>query len=280
MVITQNIDNVLKTALQNNTHNSYGNQILYDMCQKGSMLHDDELADEIWLIGRSYAASPERRFSKKEKNNTFKRGTGTGDYFRFVAEYLVACSEYQNLCSKIKLLYGYDFNGQKQDLDNLCFSIQCVSQLNELIKTASRKYDEKHNAQIALSANTIYKNQISFCSKFLHFQAPDTIFIIDHYTYDGGGTLFSTQCRRSLQLYNTAITPLIRSIFDKKQKDIFSPYPLFGITKHNMEGYIQHCQRSYTMGCVLKAIEQYYAISKASVVTYPRLTDIIFQNVL
>ena len=61
-IITTPIDSVLQSAITDNTKNSFGNQTLYDMCKRGSMLNLDDLADEIGLIGRSYAASLERRF--------------------------------------------------------------------------------------------------------------------------------------------------------------------------------------------------------------------------
>ena len=64
-IITTPIDLVFQSAITTNAKNSFGNQILYDMCKSGNMLNPEELADEIWLIGRSYAASPERRFYKR-----------------------------------------------------------------------------------------------------------------------------------------------------------------------------------------------------------------------
>jgi hypothetical protein len=41
---------------------SLGNQVLYELC-KNDPFHkrDDEIAAKVWLIGRSYAASIERR---------------------------------------------------------------------------------------------------------------------------------------------------------------------------------------------------------------------------
>jgi len=43
-----------------------GNRILYDMCQSyPGHSKDDEIVAKIWLIGRSYAASIERRRNAK-----------------------------------------------------------------------------------------------------------------------------------------------------------------------------------------------------------------------
>ena len=46
-------------------HYSFGDKILYDMCQdKPTHKEKDIVAGKIWLIGRSYSASPERRLGK------------------------------------------------------------------------------------------------------------------------------------------------------------------------------------------------------------------------
>src|SRR5699024_7272696 len=54
-----------------NQKNSFGNQILYDMCDPNKNPWGDaaRLADKIWLIGRSYAASPERRYYRKKNES-------------------------------------------------------------------------------------------------------------------------------------------------------------------------------------------------------------------
>ena len=50
----------------------------------------------------------------------------------------------------------------------------CVALFNEMLKAASEQYDREHNASIYESL--VYRNQISFCSKFLHFHVPYSIF--------------------------------------------------------------------------------------------------------
>ena len=135
MIISNSIDNELKNVILDNLANSFGNQTLYDMCKSGSMLNPEELADEIWLIGRSYAASPERRFYKRCGNLT--PGRGTGDYFNHIGSYLTSLPTFQNLVSKIKTISPLNFDCGTKDFSTLCRSVQCVEELNELIKAAS-----------------------------------------------------------------------------------------------------------------------------------------------
>lgn len=49
-----------------------GNNVLYDLCKRyPGHRHIDEIVAKIWLIGRSYAASIERRQNKKESSDRF-----------------------------------------------------------------------------------------------------------------------------------------------------------------------------------------------------------------
>lgn len=276
-IITTPIDLVLQSAITTNTKNSFGNQTLYDMCKRGSMLNADELADEIWLIGRSYAASPERRFAKREGNLT--RGRGTGDYFKHIANYLISQPDFINLVSKIKSLTPLKFDCSLSDFSNLCLSVQCVEELNELIISASKNFDFKYNKGINFS-KTVYKNQISFCSKFLHFQAPKNFFIIDTFTYEAGNQIFSTACKGAVNLYSIPITNTERNAFSNELSHAFASATKCPSSSSIIDDYKNHVKRSYALGVILKEIEKMYSILKSSNVTYPRLTDIIFQNVL
>ena len=276
-IITTPIDIVLQSAITTNTANSFGNQTLYDMCKIGSMLNADELADEIWLIGRSYAASPERRFYKREGDLT--RGRGTGDYFKHIANYLVTQPAFRSLVSKIKSLLPLKFDSSTLDFNNLCLSVQCVEELNELIIAASKNYDRVYNLGV-LCSGTIYKNQISFCSKFLHFQAPENFFIIDNFTHEASTQLFSTACRGAVKLYSVPITNVDRQVFSGKLSQAFASAPKCTCTLSIINDYKEHVKRSYALGVILKEIEKMYSVLKSPLVTYPRLTDIVFQNVM
>ena len=277
MPITTTIDIALQSAITTNTKNSFGNQTLYDMCKRGSMLNADELADEIWLIGRSYAASPERRFANRVGSLT--RGRGTGDYFKHIAKYLISQPDFLSLVNKIKSLTPLKFDCSPNDFSNLCSSIQCVEKMNELIKAASKDYDRVYNPGI-LCPPTVYKNQISFCSKFLHFQMPDNFFIIDTFTFEAGKQLFLTGCRGTVSLYSIPVTSAERLAFSNWLSHVFASAPGCTKTSSVVDDYKEHVKKSYALGVILKEIGRIYSISKSPLVTYPRLTDIVLQNVL
>lgn len=274
MIITNNIDSELINAIVKNQTNSFGNEVLYDMCVKGDMLNARQLWNEIWLIGRSYAASPERRFVSRDGDITV--GNGTGDYFKHIANYLVKNNNYNDLCNKLAALPPLAFNCSQNDFDNLALSIQCVEDFNGLVIKAAKDYDRKYNPSITAD----YKNQISFCSKFLHFQVPDSIFIIDHYTKEGAKQLFSTQCQKFVKLCNIPIDNSVRFMFSNTIKSTFAAAKSNFTVSYSLRDYVTHVKRSYTLGCILKEIEQESAIMKGCNISYPRLTDIIFQSIV
>jgi threonyl-tRNA synthetase len=68
----------VEDKMGDNNNDIYGNQILYDMCKQCPTHTDkDKFASKMWLIGRTYAASPERHqgkignkeLSKQQKEN-------------------------------------------------------------------------------------------------------------------------------------------------------------------------------------------------------------------
>ncbi len=258
---------------------SFGNQLLYDMCTD----NEDHpwgdaarLADKIWLIGRSYAASPERRYRGKKEVKAPKQenpGDGTGLYFAEVAVSLCDDSRYSRLVKMLKLLERpYCFDSGAEDIDQLQIGIACVSLFNAMIKAASEKFDERHNPGII--GRVIYKNQISFCSKFLHFHAPQAIFIIDHFTLAGGTYLCSPQCRTnavlgpdSLPIDKDTRAQIARMaknvVLDEKER-----------LPDEIKYYKKHCLHAYTMGCFLQTV-----LSADPLSSYPRMIDTIFQNV-
>ena len=276
-IITTNIDTLLSTYISTYTSNSFGNQTLYDMCAIGSITKPKELADEIWLIGRSYSASPERRFRNPSVSIT--PGRGTGDYFQHIADYITKSSTFHSILAKIKSLTPLSFNCSASDFSNLCVSVQCVEEFNELIKEASRDYDLVYNPGL-LCPPTTYVNQISFCSKFLHFQNPENFFIIDHFTSEGAKQLFSTRCNKNCKLDTELINLTIRNAFSNEFENVFKNVTPCSTTSSDILDYKVHVQRSYALGVILKEIGKRYSIFKTPLVTYPRLTDIIFQKVI
>lgn len=291
----KSIENALSGLLlgfqRYNRKNTFGNQILYDMCEpnKNPWGEPKRLADKIWLIGRSYAASPERRYYRKKddrgagkEKDLETRGDGTGKYFRETAAFLCNDGRYPKLTACLKELSPLRFDGTPGDIERLKQGIMCVALFNEMFKAASEQYDRKHNAGIYESL--VYRNQISFCSKFLHFHVPHSIFIIDRFTKEGGRFLCSTRTQKNAGLEDCAI------VIDKAVRETVNAcFPQFKISFESIntevgddamgavKEYIAHCLRSYRFGCFLH--DKLDLSPDNAACSFPRMIDAIFQRV-
>ena len=292
----KSVENALSGLLQGfqryNRKNTFGNQILYDMCEpkNNPWGEPNRLADKIWLIGRSYAASPERRYYRKKdgsgadegRTEPETRGDGTGKYFQETAEILCQDKRYGSLTARLKELTPLRFDGGAEDIKLLKQGIVCVALFNEMIKAASEQYDRKHNAGIYESL--VYRNQISFCSKFLHFHVPHSIFIIDRFTKEGGRFLCSTWTQKNAGLEDCGV------VIDKTVREaVNASYPQFKIVledfgtgvgddaKRAVEEYIAHCLRSYRFGRFLH--DRLDLSTDNAACSFPRMIDSIFQRI-
>lgn len=291
----KSVENALTGLLQGfqryNRKNTFGNQILYDMCEpkNNPWGEPNRLADKIWLIGRSYAASPERRYYRKkddrgadEEKDLETRGDGTGKYFRETAAFLCNDGHYPKLTACLKELSPLRFDGTPEDIERLKQGIMCVALFNEMFKAASEQYDRKHNAGIYESL--VYRNQVSFCSKFLHFHVPHSIFIIDRFTKEGGRFLCSTRTWKNAGLEDCGV------VIDKAVREaVNASYPQFKISledigtevgddaKRAVEEYIAHCLRSYRFGRFLH--DRLDLSPDNAACSFPRMIDSIFQRI-
>ncbi len=198
--------NLMETEIKIlNKGNGIGNQVLYKLCEKYplSKKNQDALAAQMWLIGRSYAASPERRGYKPIKGTEIvytSSGNGLDDYFDKLAEGFIknlkeeANSNLKNLFESLNNNYTF----KDKDIATLKNSITAVLELNRLLKRIRfeidkkdlekhiennlDKYDGKIKDQVMQDFQKNNKNMISFCSKFLHFHFPNTVFIFDSIT--------------------------------------------------------------------------------------------------
>jgi len=120
-----------------------GNQVLYDMCRSHpGHKADDEIVAKVWLIGRSYAASIERRRNAKN----------TGDNF------------YETVVAPMM---------RKNPID---------SWLGEIIQTnkpGNAKTIAIHKRLMDLFHSITDLEKRSLASKYLHFHKPDAFFIYD-----------------------------------------------------------------------------------------------------
>ena len=188
-----------KSILQ--TKPRLGNDILYDLCEKmplgwkgdGIYTAEEALSAQMWLIGRSYAASPERRNYHADKaiqlNNS---GNGLDTFFDLLAAEMIQHKEYEEIVQTLISIKGRDpyfsaENAEDYDRETLRLVVKTVLKLNELIKSARFAVDKIDLANaVGEEESKLLKetqsNSLSFCSKFLHFHAPHQVFIMDSLT--------------------------------------------------------------------------------------------------
>lgn len=176
----------------------------------------------MWLIGRSYAASPERRDYGVPLIWT-NSGNGLDSYFELLADKLLSDKfkeEYNSIINLFSNSTNRYFENDNDDKTMLTNSIKAVLKFNNLLKAVRLSVDfgedevsskkvfeeclkilsnkkgkedtkkrEKINDFYVEHENNLYdavnnnqKNMLSFCSKFLHFHFPNYVFIIDSIT--------------------------------------------------------------------------------------------------
>jgi len=122
-----------------------GNNVLYAMCKKyPGHQADDEIVAKVWLIGRSYAASIERRRNRNPKE--------FGDKF------------YENVVAP---------EMRKQPIDAWLDSIE------QTCPPGSAQTVVVHKRLMDLFQSMTGLEKRSLASKYLHFHKPDAFFIYD-----------------------------------------------------------------------------------------------------
>lgn len=261
---------------------SFGNKLLYAMCvdKEGQEWGNaSRLADKLWLIGRAYTASPERRFTKKEKSSNDYHGDGTGLFFEEVASNIIRAESYKNIVSAVRGLQYLQFDGTEKDFTQLRNGILCVIEFNALLKIALQQFDESYGAKHKSSE---YKNHISFCSKFLHFHAPDNISIFDSFTEEGAKTLVEFRRQKPLTLEGVVIDKTVVKLFSVIYEKIQNYKPIYELVTNIKddkerdwaERYSSHCMREYAIGCFIKE-----KIENSPKVSMLRLVDSVCQRV-
>lgn len=261
---------------------SFGNKLLYAMCvaRAGQEWGNaSRLADKLWLIGRAYAASPERRFTTKEKHPSDYHGDGTGLFFEQVASNIVQAEQYSNIVSSVKGLQYLHFNGTEKDFTQLRNGIVSVIEFNALLKSVLQQFDESCGAY---HDKPEYKNHISFCSKFLHFHAPYSVFILDYFTEEGAKTLVESRRRqpwvlKDFPLGDEVCKPLFeifKKLLNYKQIDELILDIKDEKEKEWAKRYYLHSLREYAIGCFI--IDKVCFNPK---VYMPRLVDSVCQQV-
>ena len=141
----------VKNAAQYTHHTSLGNKIIYDMC-KDYPRHDDEeeIQSKIWLIGRAYSATLERRRTI---------GINTEDLYSQVASSLKA----SDIDAQIRVLLDKKVNYIDYHDD------ETINQVLEL-----------HNDFVSILYRHVKMNKRSLASKYLHFHLPNLVFLYDN----------------------------------------------------------------------------------------------------
>ena len=311
----------LKTAAETlNGSFSFGNRILYDMCSSPStdLSNPEHLADMIWLIGRAYAASPERRTygyvrgedGKLKKNGDNKwiplwkainANDGKGGYFISIANHMTDVEKspsFKHLFETVNELKGltYKYNNVDEDIDALSKGIYAVYLYNNLIRDASEEFDglntsNNPKAITAKKAGARCKNQISFCSKFLHFHCPGIVFIIDQYSLEGGkrviplGRLsydpkFEIAPKDFVSLEPVNLKDDYNNVLGKVTDQLKSVDPnlfendIISNEEEKILSYIQHCTRAYCVAQYLNDVKD-----QSNLTVTPRLIDDLFLRI-
>ena len=125
------------------------NEFLYEMCEKYP-LHNDKAVflSKIWLIGRSYSASIERR----KQNNAI-----TNDEF------------YEHVIGEGILKVGY----------NIDESIKLLNTYENISNENNTKILELHHLLTQTFENLTGMSKRSLASKYLHFHLPQLFYIYD-----------------------------------------------------------------------------------------------------
>lgn len=162
-----------------------GNKTLYALCKKYPLYgnhSEDALSGQIWLIGRSYAASPERRHYKKDKKpikpELHQSGNGLDTFFKSLAQELLNDSEFKEIIHFIKdnRKKHYYFKYSKKDIELLLQVGNIVNSFNDVLKKAIKRVD---NEELKNYPDAEINDFPSFSSKYMHFQLKNIVFIKD-----------------------------------------------------------------------------------------------------
>ena len=164
-----------------------GNKTLYALCKKYPLYgnhSEDALSGQIWLIGRSYAASPERRHywsgkaNDKKTINAGQGGNGLDTFFKSLAQEKLNDSEFKEIIHFIKdnRKKHYYFKYSKKDIELLLQVGNIVNSFNDVLKKAIKKVDKN---VMEAHPDAEINNFISFSSKYMHFQLKNIVFIKD-----------------------------------------------------------------------------------------------------
>ena len=137
----------IKKALKPNVWDR-GNKVLYDLCKNCPRhINEGEILAKIWLIGRSYSASIERRKNKNELRD--------GDSF------------YEDIVAK-------EIKGS-----NIDRFIESIRKYKKTTLNNAEEIASVHHKVTMLFNKITEQNKRSLASKYLHFHLPKLFFLYD-----------------------------------------------------------------------------------------------------
>lgn len=212
-----------KKEFQKLVANDLANTILYNMCKNYPLLLDKaQLVAKTFLIGRSYAVSPQRGVPKPND----------GMNYHFFDHYT------ENLISELKVNnHNLDIDINIRNLNNIktvnIASIILGLKLIILFNEASYK------SIIALGGNN---NSISFSTKLLHFHLPNHIYIKDSYSFINAKKTISNSTKNQVKNDFIKITDQLKTdkLYDEKYNDlIYHTIRCFYISNQaGLNGYV------------------------------------------
>lgn len=271
--------------------------MLYSIFQKHEILStnldDDSInrfGSAIWLIGRSYSASPERR------NNATSTDDGLGNFFFDLANHIMSNSKYKDFLEKLKSLTNqpYQYNYTDEDITILFNSVKCVKLFNEIIIEGIQKIDSTDTDQKSENKNSSSRDNLSFCSKFLHFYNPHIFFIKDTFSFDGAISLF-TGNKKNITFNNCKDLNecTLKKIFSNvslnyaeidQKAEYFDLYCKKSLSKteNSIRLYLQHVLRAYAVARLLNHNKRnccQQVCDNATSQYMPRLVDSILMRI-
>lgn len=204
-----------------------GNKILYDMCEQ---YKSNDVAENVsakfWLIGRSYAASPERRDTKP--TTTEKKYEYFFDRF---SEIFVKNSSVKEIDDLIDNLNKSDYTGNYDcDKELISNAIHLVELFNRTVIKTIKELDKSNKDENQMRQN------ISFSSKYLHFHCKKIIYIIDSYS-NANAKNYCKYFKNEIQLDEKKKD--FKSNFQFSDNNIDNPY------KTKIYNYIDHFLNCY-----------------------------------
>ena len=273
----------LSIAKEINADNySYSNEILYSATNGISILPPaknateaqlDKLASVMLLIGRTYAASPERRKGAKSIND------GMITFFAALAQKMIQSENYAEWRKTVVELSEahYAFDGCEEDYRLLQSAHHCVFMLDTIIREFIKTIDEKESLDDV-------DHCLSFCSKLLHFIVPQIFFIKDGISWESIWSIYRRRADATIAYKHTSLK-IPKYVFGEY---LNKTYPLFTVTKKekadtNEQQYWFHYRGCYALSCTLKDVRLISQTKNfngiADIHSLPRLVDTILLHI-